>query len=129
MSPVLAVADVDTVLWVGLAVVAVAALVAAAWWTVRNVLVEPVPDLTGDHVPGRAKLNAMVGKIGKTVGPLSPAGLALIQGERVYVTTGGEYIEAGRWVGVTQVLGIIIYVRPVADHEVWLTPDDVKEIT
>jgi membrane-bound serine protease (ClpP class) len=51
------------------------------------------------------------GKTGETISPLRPAGIALIEGERVDVVSNGEFIEPGTVVRVTRVDGSRIVVR------------------
>lgn len=58
---------------------------------------------------------ALVGKRGKTLTPLRPAGSALIDGERVDVVSDGGYIPADRQVEVIQVEGVRVVVRAVEE--------------
>jgi len=57
------------------------------------------------------ELNLLVGKVGRTVTKLRPAGIALIDGRRVDVVTQGEFIERDREVEVIKVEGNRILVR------------------
>ena len=47
----------------------------------------------------------LLGREGKTLTPLRPAGTAEVAGQRVDVVTEGEFIEAGTWVKVVKVEG------------------------
>jgi len=58
---------------------------------------------------------ALVGKRGKTLTPLRPAGSVLIDGERVDVVSDGGYIPADRQVEVIQVEGVRVVVRAVEE--------------
>ena len=66
-------------------------------------------------------VETLVGCVGTTLTPLRPSGAAEIEGERVDVTTAGEYIPLGTAVQVVRVRGSRVEVRPVrtlpADHE------------
>lgn len=51
------------------------------------------------------------GKAGEAISPLRPAGIALIEGERVDVVSDGEFIEPGAMIRVTRIDGSRIVVR------------------
>jgi membrane-bound serine protease (ClpP class) len=55
--------------------------------------------------------NRWLGKNGRTFSPLRPAGIAVIDGERVDVVSDGEFIDAGISISVTRVDGNRIVVR------------------
>jgi membrane-bound serine protease (ClpP class) len=55
--------------------------------------------------------NRWLGKIGTAFSPLRPAGIAVINGERVDVVSDGEFIDAGMPIVVTRVDGNRIVVR------------------
>jgi len=55
--------------------------------------------------------NRWLGKSGTALSPLRPAGIAVIDGERVDVVSDGEFIDAGISVSVTRVDGNRIVVR------------------
>lgn len=57
------------------------------------------------------ELTALVGKSGKTVSPLRPAGVALINGQRVDIVTQGEFVEPETEIEVIQVEGSRVIVR------------------
>lgn len=57
---------------------------------------------------------ALVGKTGVASSYLRPAGVALVDGNRVDVLTQGEFIPAGSPIRVTRVEGARIFVEPVA---------------
>ena len=56
-------------------------------------------------------LTSLVGKSGKTVTPLRPAGVALINGQRVDIVTQGEFVAAETDVEVILVEGSRVVVR------------------
>ena len=66
-----------------------------------------------------AENTRLVGRQGKTVTPLRPAGTADFDGERIPVVTEGDHVTAGRTVEVVAVEGNRIVVRPVGPD-----PDD-----
>jgi membrane-bound serine protease (ClpP class) len=57
---------------------------------------------------------ALLGKVGTASSYLRPAGVALIDGDRVDVLTQGEFIPEGTPVRVTRVEGARIFVEPLA---------------
>ena len=57
----------------------------------------------------------LVGNMGKTLNALRPSGTALINDERIDVTTSGEYIEAGKTIRVVNVRGSRVEVRAVSE--------------
>ena len=57
------------------------------------------------------ELTAVVGKSGKTLSPLRPAGVALINGQRVDIVTQGEYVEPETEIEVIHVEGSRVVVR------------------
>ncbi len=57
------------------------------------------------------ELTTLVGKSGKTVTPLRPAGIAIINGHRIDIVTRGEFIEAEAEVEVILVEGNRVVVR------------------
>ncbi len=59
--------------------------------------------------------DTLLGKSGKSVSPLRPAGSAEICGRRVSVITDGEFIPEGESVTVTEVRGMRVLVRRTSD--------------
>lgn len=57
-------------------------------------------------------LPELVGREGRALSPLRPAGLAEIGGERVDVVSDGEFLEAGARVRVVEVEGNRVVVEP-----------------
>lgn len=57
------------------------------------------------------ELTALVGKSGKAVSPLRPAGVGLINGQRVDIVTQGEFVEPEAEIEVIQVEGSRVIVR------------------
>lgn len=64
----------------------------------------------GFHAPPSG-LESLVGKSGKTVTPLRPAGAALISGHRVDIVTEGEFVPAETEIEVIFVEGSRVVVR------------------
>lgn len=64
----------------------------------------------GFHAPP-SELESLVGKSGKALTPLRPAGAALISGHRVDIVTQGEFIPTGTEVEVILVEGSRVVVR------------------
>lgn len=64
----------------------------------------------GYHAAPR-ELTALVGKSGKTITPLRPAGVALINGQRVDIVTQGEFVKPETEIEVIQVEGSRVVVR------------------
>ena len=62
-------------------------------------------------------LAALVGREGRTLTPLHPAGTAEIADKPVDVVTDGLYVEAGTWVRVVLVEGVRVVVEPVAESQ------------
>jgi membrane-bound serine protease (ClpP class) len=58
-----------------------------------------------------------VGRRGKALSPLRPAGIALLGGERVDVVSEGGFVEGGRIVEVIRVDGNRVVVRPLPGRE------------
>lgn len=58
-----------------------------------------------------SKLTPLLGKSGKSISYLRPSGLAEIEGERVDVVTGGEFLPRGTEVEVIEVSGNRVVVR------------------
>ena len=59
----------------------------------------------------REELTTLVGKSGKSVTPLRPAGVALINGQRIDIVTQGEFVEPETEIEVIQVEGSRVVVR------------------
>ena len=72
------------------------------------------PDLSsGTGYISSESADHLVGAVGMTVTPLRPGGAVEIDGERVEVTSGGEYIASGTPVQVVRVKGTRVEVRRV----------------
>jgi membrane-bound serine protease (ClpP class) len=69
--------------------------------------IEPGSDVSSEP------LHALVGRTGRTVSTLRPAGVVEIEGRRVDVVTEGEWVDPGREVVVTEVEGNRAVVRAV----------------
>jgi membrane-bound serine protease (ClpP class) len=58
-----------------------------------------------------------LGRTGKALSPMRPAGIAEIDGARVDVVSDGGFIDAGAPIEVTRVDGNRIVIRPLAQHK------------
>jgi len=98
---------------VSLAVIAVTAYIfrKRGIWN-RFILKESLTKEKG-FVPHEASRESLVGKEGVTKSPLRPAGVALIEGQRVDVVSRGEFVEPGRPVRVIAVDGTRIVVEEI----------------
>ena len=66
----------------------------------------------GDSSPVvKEKGKSLIGKTGRAVTALRPAGIAEIDGERMNVSTYGNFIEAGKEVVVDAVEGLNVFVK------------------
>lgn len=70
----------------------------------------------GGYVPERADLSVLVGREGKALTTLRPAGSAVFGHTRVDVVTEGEFIAAGTAVKVIRVDGARVLVRSLAEE-------------
>ncbi|RKU31409.1 hypothetical protein C6497_02635 [Candidatus Poribacteria bacterium] len=59
----------------------------------------------------REELTNLIGKSGKSVTPLRPAGVALINGQRIDIVTQGEFVEPETEIEVIHVEGSRVIVR------------------
>jgi membrane-bound serine protease (ClpP class) len=69
----------------------------------------------GAEAPGGSlptHFEGLVGKRGRALSVLRPSGIADIEGQRIHVSTDGQFVEAGSEVEVTRVEGSRIEVRP-----------------
>lgn len=73
---------------------------------------ETVPD-----TPRLRELRALVGRVGKTKGPMLPAGVVIIDGRAYDAVSNGFAIEADQWVRVVDVFGSWITVRALEADE------------
>ncbi|HVS38746.1 MAG TPA: hypothetical protein VMS17_24530, partial [Gemmataceae bacterium] len=74
---------------------------------------KPRPDATLASLPLHQELEKLRGRIGKTLAPLRPAGVADFDGRRVDVITEGTMVGGGVWVRCIDVQGGKVLVRPV----------------
>jgi membrane-bound serine protease (ClpP class) len=65
------------------------------------------------YVSSPPNQSQLVGKSGRAVGPLRPAGIAELDGNRLDVVTEGDFIDAGSTIQVVQVEGMRIVVRKI----------------
>ena len=64
-------------------------------------------------MPLNQELDKLRGRIGKTLAPLRPAGVADFDGRRVDVITEGMMVDGGQWVRCIDVRAGKVVVRPV----------------
>ena len=68
--------------------------------------------LEGESSPVvKEKGKSLVGKVGTAVTALRPTGIAQIEGERLNVSTSGNFIDAGKEVTVVGVEGLNVFVK------------------
>lgn len=80
-----------------------------------NKLVLSQSETPSEGFTSHSATNSLVGKFGKTISPLRPAGKAEINDEILDVVTRGEYVETNVPVKIIQVEGIRIVVKEVKD--------------
>lgn len=69
-----------------------------------------------DELGGQADMQVFVGKQGKTMSVLRPAGIGDFDGVRLNVVTEGGFIESGSEIEIIRVEGSRIVVKPVGDR-------------
>jgi membrane-bound ClpP family serine protease len=79
----------------------------------RFFLTRPREDATLASTPAHMELDKLRGRIGKTLAPLRPAGVADFDGRRIDVITEGMMIEGGQWVRCIDVRAGKVLVRKV----------------
>jgi membrane-bound ClpP family serine protease len=82
----------------------------------RFSLSRPSPEEVDPHSTRDGELQALVGKVGRTITPLRPAGMTEFSGRRVDTLAEGLVIEAGTLVRVVAVQGRRVVVRKVEDE-------------
>ncbi|HOP78870.1 MAG TPA: NfeD family protein [Thermogutta sp.] len=92
----------------------------------RVMLPAPDEDETMPDNPKLRELRGLIGRVGKTKGPMLPAGVVIIDGRAYDAVSNGFPIEANQWVRVVDVFGSWITVRALEKDEqpVDETPDD-----
>ncbi len=79
----------------------------------RILLTRPRPDATLASTPAHMELDKLRGRIGKTLAPLRPAGVADFEGRRIDVISEGMMIDGGQWVRCIDVRAGKVLVRLV----------------
>ena len=79
----------------------------------RFFLTKPREDATLASTPAHMELDKLRGRIGKTLAPLRPSGVADFDGRRVDVLTEGMMIDGGQWVRCIDVRAGRVLVRLV----------------
>jgi membrane-bound serine protease (ClpP class) len=77
----------------------------------RRLVLETGLDTSAGYSSAPASDRRWVGRQGIAAGPLRPAGIAVIDGERVDVVSQGDYLDAGTPIEVVTVEGNRIVVR------------------
>jgi membrane-bound ClpP family serine protease len=78
----------------------------------RKLIKTAEEDHTVATMSGNAELEALRGKVGRTVSPLRPSGVAAFDGRRIDVITEGLMVEPGQWVKCVEVRANKVIVRP-----------------
>ncbi|MDE0044205.1 MAG: hypothetical protein OXT74_19365 [Candidatus Poribacteria bacterium] len=94
-----------------LALVMVAVLIAIVVKLVQALILKTTEDSADGFQAAPQELAALAGQSGRSLSPLRPAGVALINGQRVDVVTNGEFIEPETEVEVVAVEGSRVVVR------------------
>jgi len=92
----------------------VAASVMFAGWrrlSLKSALDADNIDATVGDLPEIAELEGLRGLTGKTLSPMRPAGIVVIDGRRVDAVSQGQMIGAGEWVQCVDVRGTTVVVR------------------
>ena len=79
----------------------------------RSVVLETEERSEGGYAAPMSDLRRFMGKTGLSITPLRPAGIALIDGERVDVLSEGGFIERNVEIKVVEVEGNRVIVRPI----------------
>jgi membrane-bound serine protease (ClpP class) len=115
-----------TVALAGLAVgLPAAGFVAVAAWrrlSIGNSLDTGTPGATATNTPQILELEALKGRVGKTVSPMRPSGSVEFDGRRVDAMSEGMMLDAGVWVRCVDVKGGKVVVRRMAP------PTDLADI-
>ena len=97
----------DTILT--LAIIAV--LIAIVVKLTRTLVLKTAENSADGFQAAPLELAALAGQSGQSLSPLRPAGVALIDGQRVDVVTNAEFIEPGTEMEVVAVEGSRVVVR------------------
>jgi membrane-bound serine protease (ClpP class) len=76
-------------------------------------LTKQPPEEQAAALPRRQELQALKGRVGKTLTALRPAGMVEFDGRRIDSITEGMMVEPGKWVRCVEVRGGTVVVRPV----------------
>ena len=94
----------------------VAASVMFAGWrrmSLKSALDADNVDTTVGDLPEIAELEGLRGLTGKTLSPMRPAGMVMLDGRRVDALSQGPMIDAGEWVKCVEVRGATVVVRRI----------------
>jgi len=79
----------------------------------RMLLMVPPDNDPASALPATQELEELLGRFGRAVSPLRPAGVVDFDGRRVDTITEGRMVEAGQWVRCVAVRAGKVIVRPV----------------
>jgi len=68
--------------------------------------------VTVASMAANVELEGLRGKVGRTVSPLRPSGVAIFNGRRIDVITEGLMVDVGQWVKCVEVRANKVLVRP-----------------
>jgi len=92
----------------------------------RMILTAPEEEPTAAPFANQTDYSHLQGQIGKTVTPLRPSGIILLQGRRIDGKTEGMFVEAGQWVRVVDARVGQVVVRPLDTFELGQLPDEMQ---
>lgn len=103
------------------AIVVALALVAArslrrGWLYRSSIVLKDAEDKEQGYVASEDK-SPLIGKVGKSITPLRPAGTAVFDGKKADVVTDGTFIPSGAVIEVVRILGPSIIVRQTEESD------------
>ncbi len=81
----------------------------------RNLIAPPTLDEVTPHAEEREHLSRFVGRVGRTISPLTPGGLVMIDSERLHAFSEGVLIDRDMPVEIIEVRGTRVLVREAAE--------------
>jgi membrane-bound serine protease (ClpP class) len=82
-------------------------------WLGKKLFLAPVAEATAFQTAGSQALDQLIGRFGRTLCELRPAGVASFDGQRVEVITEGLLVAVDQWVRCVEVRAGRVVVRPV----------------
>ncbi len=83
----------------------------------RNLIAPPSLDEVTPHAEEREHLSQFVGRVGRTISPLTPGGLVMIDSERLHAFSEGVLIERDKPVEIIEVRGTRVLVREAPERD------------